>query len=140
MTVLPFNQAVTGFGTVPFRLAVDQVWGTAPDFSSEPILVSRHVPGSNVTLTQKLGMRPRRVTFDIWLDTRADYNALLPLLGTLKTLTLIDGLTSVPGTTFARNGTLYVSLPNVLFVSMTGAQYYIAGEVEAQATFEVAYA
>lgn len=134
------NRPITGFGDVPFRIEVDLTWGTLPEFTHSAQLVTRHVPGGNVHVTQMLGMSRRRVTYHIWCDTRRDYADLLSRLGETDTLTLVEGATSVPGTTFAQHGGVYLSIPNVLLVALADVSIWIDGEVEAQATFEVDYA
>jgi hypothetical protein len=121
---------ITGYGTVRFGILREPDTGIVPDFASQALMVSRHVPGRNRSVTQDLGMGPSTVTYPLWLDTRQDYAALMALQGaTLRTLTLVERVTSHPeGTTnYLANPSAEIDLANIIGATARDSAYAYAG-------------
>jgi hypothetical protein len=135
MTVQAPRTNLTGFGDVLFGVLRDE-GGTLPDFVSEPMISTRHVPGSNRTITHILGVGVSRATFIVWLETVDAYRGLRALLSTEATLTLIAGTTTEAGVYEEIHGTGYVRLADTLLVGMGAPVLYPDGAVEVEVTFQ----
>lgn len=131
--------AITGFGDVRFRIARDDRDASIADFVSEPLIVRRHIAGSDLNITQFLGSLPSQVTYEVWIDAKADYAVLLGYQdGTSRPLTLVDSTTVVPGQTFLRNGTRYREIAEVLLTGVSPPRILVDGTVICELSFELA--
>lgn len=127
----------TRFGSVPIRIMWPDGSLSMPDFGSESITNTRHVPGSDRNITQMLGKGPKTVTYRLELDTRADFRALEAKVQETDTLVLFAQMTAESGTYVDIHGEGYLEIANVTLISLGATpQIYPDGTVEIDATFQ----
>lgn len=131
----------TGFkvGSVDCRFGL--LWGDAflmTDWARESRWVD--LDGANLTVTQLLGIKPRRVSYQIFLETVAEYRTLDALVQQTGTLTLVhDGHTVTVANVDQEwiYDQMYDHIPSVTLLSLTSMGVAPDGTVEATATFQV---
>ena len=122
-----------GFGDIPFRVRVTNGW---PEWEGDTILVTRHIPGSNVNITQNMGKGPERVTYELMLASATDLRALRALVGTENTLTLVGDAASIEGTTVVFGTGTYQRIDNVLLWSIDSVKRLGGHIMSCMATFQ----
>lgn len=125
----------TGFGSVLFGIRANDETGDLPEWASQGVLATRHVPGSNRNITQLLGMGPQTVTYRVFCETRGDYRALLALRQTTATLTVVANGTVAEGEYESIHGMGYLRIADVTLLDVTNPVFEIDQVVEADATF-----
>lgn len=106
------------FGAVKLKVQANGGW---PDWVAEPHVVTRHIPGSYLSVSQAMGFGPERVAYELALGSTADFAALKALVGTRATLTLLDGTATTTGTPATIGGRAYLQIPNVLLLGIDAA-------------------
>jgi hypothetical protein len=124
----------TGFGDVLFGILSEQ--NRVAEWASEGVRSTRHVSGSNRNVTQLLGIGPQTVTYRVYLESHADYRALLALRQTTATLTVAARITTATGEYEDIHGMGYLHLANVTLLDVTNPAFWLGREiVEADCLF-----
>lgn len=110
-----------------------------PDWEVEPIVSSRHIPGSYTTIVQYHGMGPATVTYRLELDSVEEYRKLVARIMTMVTLTTLGNHASVRGRIEYRLGHVYEHLDNTLLAGIRNVTFAVDGFVEADVTFQRAF-
>jgi hypothetical protein len=129
-----------GFDDIRFRIMRDSgAQGQIPDWSIVPVINAKHVPASNTSVTQYMGMGLANVTWRLRFDCRHQYYAFIAKLATSGTLRVLYGMQSHAGTQVTKLDRVYEELPNTLLIGLANAATFIGGRVEVQATFQRAF-
>ena len=139
MTRIP---VFTGFGDpnnpaafVPMQFLADETTGKFPDWTLEPVIVERHVPGSARVVVQNMGNGQATVTWQAWIGSRPDYYRLMSFLATRQTVVVSHGLQSLAGTQITQLGKVYDRLAGTQLTLIENAQHAWDGIIECDVTF-----
>ena len=123
------------FGDVPFRVRITGGWS---DWAGETYVVTRHIPGSDLSITQYLGRGPDRVTYELMFSSAERFRQFRALVGTEQTLILAGDAAAVESTTVVFSDRVYQKIENVLLVDIDrGSVERLGGHViVCSATFQ----
>lgn len=131
-----FRQAPqVGFDGAKFGILAEDGSTSYPDWEYEAIASVRHVPGSNRTVRQSMGVSAATVTYNVWCDSRAEYAALRAKLNVTGVLRIIANMQSIQGVEKMIQNVKYEDISNVILTQLSGATYEPNGPVQARATF-----
>lgn len=131
------SASMTGFNEIPFRiLRLGQGADIINDFERESQYVNRHIPGSNTTVTQLLGLGVPGVAWRIECPTIDDCADLEAAQQTTATLRIPHGLTTVAHTEVTLFGSVYDEIADVLLVSVRGKVTRNDGTVQCDVVFQ----
>ena len=131
------SASLTGFNEIPFRiLRLGMGADVVNDFEREAQQATRHVPGSNTTITQLLGLGAPRVSWMIECPTLDDCADLEAAQQTTAVLRIPHGLTTATHTEVTLFGRVYDEIADVLLVSVRGKVTRNDGTVRCEATFQ----
>jgi hypothetical protein len=119
-----------------FDVAVDDRSDVYPDWETDLIDTTQHIPGSNRNDTFVSGFTPARITLPLEFDTRDDWKQFRRLWGTVGTLVLLAEFTSHDGEIFHDLDRAYEAFPNTLLLRIGRPAHRIGGQIEAEATFQ----
>ena len=126
-----------GFDDVHFRILRDSSsLGQVADWSLNPVIPSRHVPGTNITVTQFMGFGLAQVTWTLRFGCRHQYHALMAKLAQRGTLRVLYGMQSHKGVQKSILDRVYEELPQTQLIGISNVVTYVDGSVECQATFQ----
>lgn len=141
MTVETGLIRATGFeangAKVTFGILWDVNANAMTDWTRESRFVDLPIPGGG-TVTQLLGMGPRRATYRLLFETVAEFQALDALVQRTGTLTIQDAAHTVPVSRAEQEWIfdgVYDQMAGVTLLSLVNGEVWPDGEVEADATF-----
>lgn len=134
----------TGFGdeiSQSVKFTILQSGDSVAQWES-PALISEHqMANSSRTVTQMHGRGPRKASFLLEFETRADYERLDALLGTRATLRYIDGITNrTDGVLETIVNVRYLALPETMLVALGSPTYLVGDTYRATAIFQRQFA
>lgn len=122
-------------GGVRFRIARDGD-GEYRDWDYRPTIVTDHIPGSNIAVSQYLGTPPVTVTWRLEFDDVAMYRRFRARLATTGTLTILAGFSSAQGVVEVIQDYRYEHLDGVQLMAIEDVVFDIDGIVSCAATFQ----
>ncbi len=139
MTVFQ-GESLTGFDGIPFRILWDGGdAATMPAWERESIVVTNHIPGSNATEIDLMGLGDWQRSFTVECADKYDFWNLRNKLQTEGVLTVPAAMNDLVDTDVqeVQAGTtqLFALISNVLFVSLTNQFIQVNGVCFGTATF-----
>lgn len=133
------TEHITGFGGTHFGI----LWGndpmSMPGWQQGSFAETKHVPGSDVNITQLLGLGEAAATYRLFFEDKREFNAFMALRQTTGTLTLFAAMCEfdVPQWETVYFGKTYIDIPDVLLFTTSDERPGVDGTVEVTATFQL---
>lgn len=120
---------------VRFRIARDGD-GEYRDWEYRPEIVTDHIPGSNLAVSQYLGTPPATVAWSLEFDDVAMFRRFRARLATTGTLTILANYSSAQGIVEVIQDHRYEHLDGVQVLAIEDVVFDVDGVVTCNATFQ----
>lgn len=127
-----------GFGDANFGILWDSSdpYGM-PGWEQSGQSETRHVPGSDTNITQLLGLGPLAISYRLFFQATADFEAFMASRQGTGTLTVYAAMCELNVPEVVLFGSVYKQIPDVLLIDVSAVSLRVDGAVECTATFQL---